>query len=88
MIYWRTMLFQGVIQFPYHMEKVRSQDLMSRCKAKSYFSMQLVILRVTEMILQSGKTFYAKLYGSKQMIITSLNELRFQLFTSRKTSSL
>ena len=32
-------------------------------------------------------TFFAKLYGGKQMKITSMNELRFQLFTSRKAKA-
>ena len=38
-------------------------------------------------IFQTGKTFFAKLYGGKQMRITSMNELRFQLFTSRKAKA-
>ena len=35
-------------------------------------------------IFQTGKTYFAKLYGGKQMKITSMIELRFQLFTPRK----
>ena len=38
-------------------------------------------------IFQTGKTFFAKSYGGKPMKITSMNELRFQLFTFRKAKA-
>ena len=70
------------VSFPYGKGKVTSLNVLMQ--SERLFLMQLVILTVTEMIFfrQEKHFFFAKLYGGKQMKITSINKLRFQLFTS------
>ena len=86
------MVFQDVIQFPSHMKKVRSQalcpDVNVLMQSERLFSNAIGDTDSNRnYIFQTGKTFFAKLYGGKQMKITSMNELRFQLFTSRKAKA-
>ena len=74
------------VSFPYGKGKVTSVNVLMQ-RERIFFNAIGDIDSNRNDIFQTGKTFFAKLYGGKQMKITSMNELRFQLFTSRKAKA-